>query len=120
FRNGSAGLLDWQAVRRGHPGRELSYTLVTGMATADRRSSERELLAVYRAALAAADGPELDADELWLRYRQGALYAYVAPLITAGMGGMQDEGIALEGLRRGVAALSDLGTVAALRQSLST
>jgi len=49
-------------------------------------------------------GPELDADELWLRYRQGALYAYVAPLITAGMGGMQDESIALEGVRRGVTA----------------
>jgi hypothetical protein len=120
FRNGAAGLLDWQAVRRGHPGRELSYTLVTGMTAADRQSSQRDLLATYRHALAAAGGPELNADELWLRYRQGALYAYVAPLITAGMGGMQDEGIALEGVRRGVAALTDLETVAALRLSLSS
>jgi hypothetical protein len=120
FRNGEAGLLDWQAVRRGHPGRELSYTLVTGMTTADRQACERELLAAYRQALAGAGGPELNADELWLRYRQGALYAYVAPLITAGMGGMQDESIALEGVRRGVAALSDLETVAALRQSLAS
>jgi hypothetical protein len=62
----------------------------------------------------------LNADELWLRYWQGALYAYVAPLITAGMGGMQDEGIALKGVRRGVAALSDLENVAALRQSLAS
>ena len=120
FRNGEAGLLDWQAVRRGHPGRELAYTLITGMTTADRQSCERDLLATYRHALAAAGGPELDADELWLRYRQGALYAYVAPLITAGMGGMQDESIALEGVRRGVAALTDLETVAALRQSLAS
>ena len=120
FRNGEAGLLDWQAVRRGHPGRELSYTLVTGMTTADRQSCQRDLLAIYRRALAAAGGPELNADELWLRYRQGALYAYVAPLITAGMGGMQDESIALEGVRRGVAALTDLGTVAALRLSLTS
>jgi hypothetical protein len=119
FRNGEAGLLDWQAVRRGHPGRELSYTLVTGMTTADRQSCQRDLLAIYRHALAGAGGPELNADELWLRYRQGALYAYVAPLITAGMGGMQDESIALEGVRRGVAALSDLETVAALRLSLA-
>ncbi|HEX2213240.1 MAG TPA: phosphotransferase, partial [Mycobacterium sp.] len=51
-------------------------------------------------------------------YRQGALYAYVAALITAGLGGMQAEGIALEGLRRGVAALQDLDTVAILAQSL--
>jgi hypothetical protein len=33
FRNGEAGLLDWQAVRRGRPGRELAYTLITGMTT---------------------------------------------------------------------------------------
>ena len=118
FRNGEAGLLDWQAVRRGHPGRELAYTLVTSMTTADRQASERELLDDYRRALAAAGGPELDRDDLWDRYRQGALYAYVAPLITAGMGGMQAEGIAMEGLRRGAAALDDLETVPLLQKSL--
>jgi hypothetical protein len=99
FREGAAGLLDWQAVRRGHPGRELAYTLVTSMTTADRQASERELLDEYRRVLASAGGPDLDRDELWDRYRQGALYAYVAALITAGMGGMQAENIALEGLR---------------------
>ena len=55
---------------------------------------------------------------MWDRYRQGALYAYVAPLITAGMGGMQAEDIALEGVRRGVAALEDLDTVSLLEKSL--
>ena len=89
FRNGAAGLLDWQAVRRGHPSRELAYTLITSMTTADRQASERELLDEYRRVLAGVGGPELGRDELWDRYRQGALYAYVAPLITAGMGGMQ-------------------------------
>lgn len=118
FRNGAAGLLDWQAVRRAHPSRELAYTLVTGMTTAERQASERQLLETYRRALAAAGGPDLDPDELWTRYRQAALYAYVAALITAGMGGMQDDGIALEGLRRAVAALGDLDTVAELRKAL--
>jgi aminoglycoside phosphotransferase (APT) family kinase protein len=118
FRDGEAGLLDWQAVRRGHPSRELAYTLITSLAPEDRRTAQRELLDVYRQALAAAGGPELDREDLWLRYRQGALYAYVAPLITAGMGGMQVEDIAMEGLRRGVAALDDLETVAALKGSL--
>jgi hypothetical protein len=47
----------------------------------------------YRRALAAAAGPELDADELWLRYRQGSLYASVAPLITAGMGGSRSKAL---------------------------
>ena len=118
FRNGEAGLLDWQAVRRGHPSRELAYTLVTSMTTAERRANERELLDHYRLELAAADGPVLDCGDLWDRYRQGALYAYVAALITAGLGGMQDESIALEGLRRAVAALDDLDTVALLEKSL--
>jgi hypothetical protein len=118
FRNGKAGLLDWQAVRRGHPSRELAYTLVTSMTTADRRTNQRELLDIYCSALAASGGPEIDCGELWDRYRAGALYAYVAPLITAGMGGMQAEGIAMEGLRRGVAALEDLNTVALLEKSL--
>jgi hypothetical protein len=118
FRNGAAGLLDWQAVRRGHPSRELAYTLITGMTTDDRRDCERELLDEYRDALEAAGGPEIDRDEFWNRYRQAALYAYVAALITAGMGGMQAEDIALEGLRRGVAALEDLDTVSLLQKSL--
>lgn len=118
FHGGKAGLLDWQAVRRGHPSRELAYTLITSLTPEDRRATQRELLDDYRRALAAAGGPELDRDDLWLRFRQGALYAYVAPLITAGMGGMQVEDIAMEGLRRGVAALDDLETVAALQASL--
>lgn len=118
FREGSAGLLDWQAVRRGHPGRELAYTLITSMTAEERRTHQRDLLDRYRGALTAAGGPALDRDELWLRYRQGALYAYVATLATAGMGGMQNEDIALEGLARGVAALDDLDTVSALRHGL--
>ncbi|OBA72093.1 phosphotransferase [Mycobacterium sp. 1554424.7] len=118
FDGGKAGLLDWQAVRRGHPSRELAYTLITSLTPEDRRATQRDLLDDYRRALAAAGGPDLDRDDLWRRYRQGALYAYVAPLITAGMGGMQIEGIAMEGLRRGVAALDDLETIAALKSSL--
>jgi Phosphotransferase enzyme family len=120
FCDGVAGLLDWQAVRRGHPSRELAYTLITGMTTADRRACERDLLDEYRRALSAAGGPVLDRDELRERYRTGALYAYVAPLITAGMGGMQVDSIALEGVRRGVAALEDLDTVALLQKSLAS
>ncbi|WP_197694278.1 phosphotransferase [Mycobacterium sp. 852002-40037_SCH5390672] len=118
FHGGKAGLLDWQALRRGHPSRELAYTLITSLTPQDRQATQRELLDDYRRALVAAGGPELDRDDLWLRYRQGALYAYVAPLITAGMGGMQVEEIVMEGLRRGVTALDDLETVAALQASL--
>ena len=118
FRNDEAGLIDRQAVRRGHPSRELAYTMITSMTTADRQACEREVLDDYRRALAAAGGPELDRDELWDRYRQGALYPYVATSIVLGMGGMQSEAITVEGLRRAIAALEDLDTVSLLEKSL--
>jgi phosphotransferase family enzyme len=118
IRDGGAGLLDWQVVRRGHPARDLTYTLVLGMRTADRLAVQRDLLDVYRKALASSGSPELDHDDLWIRYRQAVTYAFVSPLTTAGLGGMQSDGIALEGLERAVAAIEDLETVAALRQAL--
>lgn len=118
FRDGSAGLLDWQVVRRGHPSRDLTYTLVLGLPTSERRAAERDLLDVYAKALASAGGPEFDREELWTRYRQAVTYAYVSPLTTAGLGGMQTEAIAFEGLARAVAALEDLETVAALKLSM--
>jgi aminoglycoside phosphotransferase (APT) family kinase protein len=118
FRDGRAGLLDWQVVRRGHPARDLTYTLVLGLPTADRVAAQRDLLDVYRKSLVSAGGPDFDHDELWTRYRQAATYAFVSPLTTAGLGGMQTDGIALEGLERAVAAIEDLETVAALRQAM--
>ena len=79
FRNGEAGLLDWQAVRRGHPSRELAYTLITSMTTADRpRSASANCSTSTAGCWQARVVPNLDRDELWRRYRQGALYAYVA------------------------------------------
>ncbi len=118
FRNGRAGLLDWQVVRRGHPARDLNYALVLGMATTERQAIERDLLDVYRRALSANGGPEFDRDELWTRYRQAAVYTFVSPLTVAALGGMQTEEISMEGLRRAVAALNDLDTVAALEKAL--
>lgn len=118
FRDGRAGLLDWQVVRRGHPARDLTYTLVLGLPTADRLAAQRDLLDVYRRALAAAGGPEFDPDDLWTRYRQAVTYAFVSPLTTAGLGGMQTEAVSLEGLARAVAAIEDLDAVAALRAAM--
>jgi len=120
FRNGRAGLLDWQVVRRGHPARDLAYTMVLGMPTVQRRAAQHDLLDTYRAAMAANGGPDLDRDELFTRYRQAVVHPYISGLSTAGLGGMQDDDVALEGLRRAVAALDDLDTVGALKAALSS
>lgn len=116
FRNGHAGLLDWQVVRRGHPSRDLAYAIVLGTPAIDRGTVERDLLDTYRSALASQGGPQFDRDELWTRYRQAVVHPYLSALSTAGLGGMQSEDIALEGLRRAVTALEELETVTALKR----
>jgi hypothetical protein len=118
FATGPQVCSDWQVVRRGHPSRDLTYTLVLGLPTLERRAAEWDLLDVYLTALAASGGPEFDRNDLWLRYRQAVTYAFVSPLTTAGLGGMQTESIALAGLERALAALEDLETVAALRKAM--
>lgn len=109
-----AGLLDWQAVRRGHPLRDVTYHLVLGMTVPDRREHERDLLAHYVAELAAYGGPVVDADEAWRQHRRMAAYAYVAAMFTSGLGGLQNADIADAGLRRSGAAIDDLDTAALL------
>lgn len=112
--DGGAGLLDWQAVRTGNPLRDVAYHLTLGLATETRRASERDLLGHYLTELAAYGGPRLDADDAWLTYRRMVAYAYVAAAFTFGLGGLQGEEIADEGLRRAVAAVADLETTTLL------
>jgi len=114
FVDGRAGLLDWQVVRRGHPLRDVTYFLTLALHPDARRAHERRLLDRYREALAAAGGPTLSAGEAWTAHRKMAAYPYVATTFTAGLGGLQEEEVGLEGLRRAVAAVTDLETAAAL------
>ena len=114
FVGGKAGLLDWQVVRRGNPLRDVTYFLVLALDPETRRAHERPLLDHYRDALAAAGGPVLTADEAWGTYRRMAAYPYVATTFTAGLGGLQDEAVGFEGLRRAVAAIGDLDTASVL------
>ena len=108
------GLLDWQAVRRGNGLRDVTYLLVLGLSTEDRRTHERDLLDHYRAELVTAGGPELRAEGAWADHRRMAGYAYVATVFTVGLGGLQGADVADEGLRRAAAAVEDLDTRAGL------
>jgi aminoglycoside phosphotransferase (APT) family kinase protein len=114
FVDGRAGLLDWQVLRRGDPLRDVAYHVVIGLDPDTRRTSERDLLDHYRAALAGHGGPELSADEAWAGYRRMAAAPYVAAAFTVGLTGLQRDDIAKAGLRRAAAAIVDLGTADAL------
>lgn len=93
---------------------DATYLMVLGLAIAGRRESERDLLDHFRGVLGAAGGPRFTADEAWLGYRRMAAYAYVTATFTYGLGGLQGDDIADEGLRRAVSAVDDLGSAAAL------
>ncbi|MCX6395271.1 MAG: phosphotransferase [Propionibacteriales bacterium] len=108
------GLLDWQAVRRGHGLRDAAYALVLGLDVEVRRRLERDLLEHYCSALASAGGPRIPGDAAWAGYRRMVAYVYVSTIFTSGLGGLQGAEIADTGLRRAVAAVEDLGTVAAI------
>jgi hypothetical protein len=101
--DGRVGFLDWQVVRRGPRMRDVTYLLVLGLTPEDRAAHERELLRHYTT------------DPVWQQYRQLVAYVYVATTFTSGLGGLQGQSIADEGLRRAVRALTELETVAASR-----
>ena len=101
--DGRVGFLDWQVVRRGPRMRDVTYLLVLGLTPEDRAAHERELLRHYTS------------EDVWRQYRQLVAYVYVATTFTSGLGGLQGQGIADEGLRRAGRALRELETLSALR-----
>jgi hypothetical protein len=79
-----AGLLDWQLTSVGFAIHDVSYAMATALSVAERRASERELLAYYRDRLIAnccGDVPALE--QLWREYRMGMVWGvYIGWLTT--------------------------------------
>lgn len=72
--DGRPGWYDWQTLQRGCWAMDLVYYLVGSLAVADRQEHLPALLARYRAALAGAGGPVIDADEAAALYRRYLAY----------------------------------------------
>ncbi|MEV4128525.1 phosphotransferase [Nocardia sp. NPDC049707] len=86
---GRMGFTDWQVVLRGSWAYDFAYVVASGLAVADRRAWERELLSGYLDRLAACGAPAPDFDTAWLAYRQQALYPYFIWLSTIGRSAIQ-------------------------------
>ncbi len=108
------GLFDWQVLRRGNGTRDLTYFLVLGLDTDQRRQHGEALLARYRDGLARAGGPTLDPDRQWLDVRKMAAYAYVSAVFAAAFAGLQAEPVTTSGLAKSSAALKDLDSGTAI------
>jgi hypothetical protein len=72
-------MLDFQVFFRGYPMHDVAYFIPSALSVAERRKSERDLLAFYRDRLGAYGVTNLpDMDTLWLEYcRAGVWPLYI-------------------------------------------
>jgi hypothetical protein len=119
--SGRMGFADWQVVMRGTWAYDVSYTIATGLAVADRRDWERDLLAFYLDRLGAAGGQPPDFDAAWLAYRQQLLWPYFGWLLSTGRSAIQPkfqpDSTNLGMLERVANAIVDLDTLGAVNGS---
>jgi hypothetical protein len=67
--DGSVTVVDWQTVTHGPGVADLSYFVGAGLQIDERREHEQDLVEHYRRTMA-AEGVELDPDQLWEDYRR--------------------------------------------------
>jgi aminoglycoside phosphotransferase (APT) family kinase protein len=113
--SGAMGLCDWQCISVGHWSRDLAYALTSALTIDQRRSWERELIALYLQRLAEAGGAVLDFPTTWDLYRQQALGALVMWTPTHHpprfLPAMQPRSMTTEMLRRILTAIDDLDAI---------
>jgi aminoglycoside/choline kinase family phosphotransferase len=112
WQEGAPGLLDWQLVRIGEGVGDVAYLLATALQPETRRAHEDALLERYASALAAA-GVDLPPN-LHQRYRAHLTYAFEAMVVTLAVGGLMDEAVISELVRRTAAAVDDCASFAAV------
>ncbi len=108
--DGSGGLLDWQLMVKGRWAHDVTYVMITGLSTEDRRVHEWELLAFYLNELRRSGvrfAPTTN--EAWDLYRKSVAWGLlIGWLITPPEN--YGESITAANIRRLVAAASDLET----------
>lgn len=77
--------IDWASPNLSPWSYDVAYFVATSLSVADRRASERDLLAEYVAALRTHGGPELDSEQAWLDYRRHLLHGLVWMTIPQSM-----------------------------------
>lgn len=88
--DGTPSFLDWQLVQRAAWWIDVGYHVSSALTIDDRRRTERDLLAHYLDALAAAGVDAPKGDDAWIAYRRGIVHGFllwgitlrVAPPIT--------------------------------------
>lgn len=108
FSDNTVGLLDWQVVWRGQGMRDVSYFLINSLPTDLRLKHQDELINHYLKTLNTHGVETLDFNTAWEQYRLFSIYAWIATVVTAAAGNLQEPKIAKAGLSRTCKALVDL------------
>jgi hypothetical protein len=104
------GFLDWQVARRGHWSQDIGHFLPGAVTIEDRRATERELLAVYLAALDRG----VAGDDAWLWYGASVVYGLTIWLSTLGTDGYQSHEVSTALAERFATAFVELDSLEAL------
>ena len=113
------GFLDWACTAKAPGMRDVGYFLSNSISTELRRSQERDLLALYLAALERAGGTAASFEEAWRQYRLYTACGWIAATVTAAAGSrMQALEIGVRSMERATAAVADLETSELLQQEL--
>jgi len=110
--DGQMGLNDWQCSCKGNWGRDLAYSISTGLSPENRREWDRDLVAYYVEQLRAFGAPTVDFDTAWRLYRQNLFNALAWWTGTLGQPpeapNMQPAASSREFIRRMTTAIDDL------------
>lgn len=103
------GFYDWQLARIGHWSHDVGYFLAGSLEIADRRTSERDLLAGYLDELSRHSAAAPAFDEAWSRYCKTPVYGLATWIHTISAGSFQPRDVCLATIERFAAAYDDLG-----------
>lgn len=109
--DGTPGYLDWATIMYGHWAFDVAYLMVGSQSVENRRGLEKDQLAFYLDALAAAGGERITFDDAWRAYRQHAMWMFMTTLCPVEF---HPEEICIHNAQRACAAITDLDSVAAL------
>lgn len=105
---GGTGFYDWQLIRRGNPTHDVSYFMISSLASCERRKQERALLRHYQKSLAAAGVQPPSEAALWRRHVAAPAFGLATWLHTLSFGRFQDDEVSHVTIARFAAAYQDL------------
>lgn len=109
--DGAPGLLDWATVMQGHWAWDVSYAIISSQPVEQRRACQRAQLAHYLSKLGELGVAAPPFDEAWRDYARHAAWMFLFALCPAEL---QPEAMCIRNAERAAAAITDLGTIAAL------